>query len=105
MECPVEMVMPLVCNPGHVCVTNENLYFQPLNGHPVSPQTQRPPARKTMPSDGNPALTSRVVSAACDSNQTERSQENLQATARAQAFGEQRWTAASKIKHPLLSRP
>uniref|UniRef100_A0A3B5L6U0 Uncharacterized protein n=1 Tax=Xiphophorus couchianus TaxID=32473 RepID=A0A3B5L6U0_9TELE len=34
MECPVEMVMPLVSNPGHVCVTNENLYFQPLNGHP-----------------------------------------------------------------------
>ncbi|MEQ2175529.1 hypothetical protein GOODEAATRI_018805, partial [Goodea atripinnis] len=34
MECPVEMVMPLVSNPGHVCITNENLYFQPLNGHP-----------------------------------------------------------------------
>ncbi|MEQ2283404.1 hypothetical protein AMECASPLE_010856 [Ameca splendens] len=35
MECPVEMVMPLVSNPGHVCITNENLYFQPLNGHPL----------------------------------------------------------------------
>lgn len=34
MECAVEMVMPLVCNPGHVCVTNKNLYFQPLNGYP-----------------------------------------------------------------------
>ncbi|XP_015250409.1 PREDICTED: protein FAN [Cyprinodon variegatus] len=34
MECAVEMVTPLVSNPGHVCVTNENLYFQPLNGHP-----------------------------------------------------------------------
>uniref|UniRef100_A0A7N6BAY6 Neutral sphingomyelinase (N-SMase) activation associated factor n=1 Tax=Anabas testudineus TaxID=64144 RepID=A0A7N6BAY6_ANATE len=34
MECAVEMVMPLVSNPGHVCVTNENLYFQPLNGYP-----------------------------------------------------------------------
>ncbi|XP_031615388.1 protein FAN [Oreochromis aureus] len=34
MECTVEMVMPLVCNPGHVCVTDKNLYFQPLNGYP-----------------------------------------------------------------------
>uniref|UniRef100_A0A3Q3E518 Neutral sphingomyelinase activation associated factor n=1 Tax=Hippocampus comes TaxID=109280 RepID=A0A3Q3E518_HIPCM len=34
MECTVEMVLPLVSNPGHVCVTNENLYFQPLNGYP-----------------------------------------------------------------------
>ncbi|XP_051910531.1 protein FAN isoform X2 [Hippocampus zosterae] len=34
MECAVEMVLPLVSNPGHVCVTNENLYFQPLNGYP-----------------------------------------------------------------------
>uniref|UniRef100_A0A3B4GXQ4 Neutral sphingomyelinase activation associated factor n=1 Tax=Pundamilia nyererei TaxID=303518 RepID=A0A3B4GXQ4_9CICH len=34
MECAVEMVMPLVCNPGHVCVTDKNLYFQPLNGYP-----------------------------------------------------------------------
>eukprot|EP00064_Thunnus_orientalis_P016373 superscaffoldBa00003231_g16437 len=34
MECAVEMVMPLVCNPGHVCITDENLYFQPLNGYP-----------------------------------------------------------------------
>ncbi|KAK2858608.1 hypothetical protein Q5P01_003228 [Channa striata] len=33
-ECAVEMVMPLVSNPGHVCVTDENLYFQPLNGYP-----------------------------------------------------------------------
>ncbi|CAL9697699.1 unnamed protein product [Knipowitschia caucasica] len=34
MECTVEMVTPLVSNPGHVCVTDENLYFQPLNGYP-----------------------------------------------------------------------
>lgn len=34
MECAVEMVTPLVSNPGHVCVTDENLYFQPLNGYP-----------------------------------------------------------------------
>uniref|UniRef100_A0A8D0A5N5 Neutral sphingomyelinase activation associated factor n=1 Tax=Sander lucioperca TaxID=283035 RepID=A0A8D0A5N5_SANLU len=34
MECAVEMVMPLVCNPGHVCITDESLYFQPLNGYP-----------------------------------------------------------------------
>ncbi|KAM3860682.1 protein FAN [Diretmus argenteus] len=34
MECEVEMVMPLVSNPGHVCITDENLYFQPLNGYP-----------------------------------------------------------------------
>ncbi|KAM9839485.1 protein FAN [Aulostomus maculatus] len=35
MECAVEMVMPLVSNPGHVCITDENLYFQPLNGYPA----------------------------------------------------------------------
>ncbi|XP_072306632.1 protein FAN [Eucyclogobius newberryi] len=34
MECSVEMVTPLVSNPGHVCITDENLYFQPLNGYP-----------------------------------------------------------------------
>ncbi|KAM6900625.1 protein FAN [Xenentodon cancila] len=34
IECAVEMVTPLVSNPGHVCVTDENLYFQPLNGYP-----------------------------------------------------------------------
>nr|XP_020480680.1 protein FAN [Monopterus albus] len=34
MECAVEMVMPLVSNPGHICITDENLYFQPLNGYP-----------------------------------------------------------------------
>ncbi|XP_074549891.1 protein FAN isoform X2 [Halichoeres trimaculatus] len=34
MECVVEMVTPLVSNPGHVCVTDQNLYFQPLNGYP-----------------------------------------------------------------------
>uniref|UniRef100_A0A8C7ZST0 Neutral sphingomyelinase (N-SMase) activation associated factor n=1 Tax=Oryzias sinensis TaxID=183150 RepID=A0A8C7ZST0_9TELE len=34
MECTVEMVTPLVSNPGHVCITDENLYFQPLNGYP-----------------------------------------------------------------------
>uniref|UniRef100_A0A8C9F373 FAN protein n=1 Tax=Pavo cristatus TaxID=9049 RepID=A0A8C9F373_PAVCR len=36
MECKAEMVTPLVTNPGHVCVTDANLYFQPLNGYPVS---------------------------------------------------------------------
>ena len=34
MECKAEMVTPLVTNPGHVCVTDANLYFQPLNGYP-----------------------------------------------------------------------
>lgn len=34
MECAVEMVTPLVSNPGHVCITDESLYFQPLNGYP-----------------------------------------------------------------------
>ncbi|TNN72233.1 Protein FAN [Liparis tanakae] len=34
MECAVEMVMPLVSNPGHICITDESLYFQPLNGYP-----------------------------------------------------------------------
>uniref|UniRef100_A0A3Q4AQV8 Uncharacterized protein n=1 Tax=Mola mola TaxID=94237 RepID=A0A3Q4AQV8_MOLML len=34
MECAAEMVLPLVCNPGHVCITDESLYFQPLNGYP-----------------------------------------------------------------------
>lgn len=36
MECAAEMVLPLVSNPGHVCITDESLYFQPLNGYPVS---------------------------------------------------------------------
>ncbi|XP_069931160.1 protein FAN isoform X2 [Oryctolagus cuniculus] len=34
MECKAEMVTPLVTNPGHVCVTDTTLYFQPLNGYP-----------------------------------------------------------------------
>lgn len=36
MECAAEMVLPLVSNPGHVCITDQSLYFQPLNGYPVS---------------------------------------------------------------------
>lgn len=36
MECKAEMVTPLVTNPGHVCITDHNLYFQPLNGYPDS---------------------------------------------------------------------
>ncbi|XP_030635744.1 protein FAN isoform X2 [Chanos chanos] len=36
MECVAEMVTPLVTNPGHVCITDRNLYFQPLNGYPDS---------------------------------------------------------------------
>lgn len=36
MECKAEMVTPLVTNPGHACVTDTTLYFQPLNGYPVS---------------------------------------------------------------------
>ena len=35
MECKAEMVTPLVTNPGHVCITDTTLYFQPLNGYPV----------------------------------------------------------------------
>ncbi|XP_053571863.1 protein FAN [Bombina bombina] len=34
MECEAEMVTPLVTNPGHVCVTDKRLYFQPLNSYP-----------------------------------------------------------------------
>uniref|UniRef100_A0A670ILW4 Neutral sphingomyelinase activation associated factor n=1 Tax=Podarcis muralis TaxID=64176 RepID=A0A670ILW4_PODMU len=34
MECKAEMVTPLVTNPGLVCITDANLYFQPLNGYP-----------------------------------------------------------------------
>ncbi|XP_034776993.2 protein FAN [Acipenser ruthenus] len=34
MECEAEMVTPLVTNPGHVCITDQNLYFQPLSGYP-----------------------------------------------------------------------
>ncbi|XP_053324288.1 protein FAN [Spea bombifrons] len=34
MECEAEMVTPLVTNPGHVCITDKCLYFQPLNGYP-----------------------------------------------------------------------
>ncbi|KAG5268463.1 hypothetical protein AALO_G00212870 [Alosa alosa] len=36
MECEAEMISPLVTNPGHVCITDQNLYFQPLNGYPDS---------------------------------------------------------------------
>ncbi len=36
MECVAEMVSPLVTNAGHVCITDCNLYFQPMNGYPVS---------------------------------------------------------------------
>ncbi|KAG8442024.1 hypothetical protein GDO86_010988 [Hymenochirus boettgeri] len=36
MECEAEMVTPLVTNPGHVCITDKYLYFQPLNGYPKS---------------------------------------------------------------------
>ncbi|KAL7880024.1 hypothetical protein SRHO_G00022780 [Serrasalmus rhombeus] len=36
MECEAEMVSPLVTNPGHVCITDHNLYFQPLNSYPDS---------------------------------------------------------------------
>ncbi|KAI7814560.1 protein FAN isoform X1 [Triplophysa rosa] len=36
MECVAEMVSPLVTNAGHVCITDHNLYFQPLNGYPDS---------------------------------------------------------------------
>nr|XP_031548077.1 protein FAN [Vicugna pacos] len=35
MECKAEMVTPLVTNPGHVCVTDTTLYFQPLNRYPT----------------------------------------------------------------------
>lgn len=36
MECVAEMVSPLVTNAGHVCITDCNLYFQPMNSYPVS---------------------------------------------------------------------
>ncbi|CAM4532733.1 unnamed protein product [Leuciscus chuanchicus] len=36
MECVAEAVSPLVTNAGHVCITDHNLYFQPLNGYPDS---------------------------------------------------------------------
>ncbi|EPY80289.1 protein FAN-like protein [Camelus ferus] len=41
MECKAEMVTPLVTNPGHVCVTDTTLYFQPLNGYPITLQDVR----------------------------------------------------------------
>ncbi|MEE6508434.1 hypothetical protein FKM82_021182 [Ascaphus truei] len=34
MECEAEMVTPLVTNPGHLCITDKCLYFQPLNAYP-----------------------------------------------------------------------
>ncbi|XP_043921420.1 protein FAN [Protopterus annectens] len=34
MECRAEVVAPLVTNPGLVCITDQNLYFQPLNEYP-----------------------------------------------------------------------
>ncbi|EHB03814.1 Protein FAN [Heterocephalus glaber] len=34
IECKAEMVTPLVTNPGHVCITDTNLYFQPHSGYP-----------------------------------------------------------------------
>uniref|UniRef100_A0A6Q2WWP1 Neutral sphingomyelinase (N-SMase) activation associated factor n=1 Tax=Esox lucius TaxID=8010 RepID=A0A6Q2WWP1_ESOLU len=39
MECEAEMVTPLVTNPGHVCITDQSLYFQPLNGYPAPSPT------------------------------------------------------------------
>uniref|UniRef100_A0A8B9KSY0 Neutral sphingomyelinase activation associated factor n=1 Tax=Astyanax mexicanus TaxID=7994 RepID=A0A8B9KSY0_ASTMX len=36
MDCEAEMITPLVTNPGHVCITDDNLYFQPLNSYPDS---------------------------------------------------------------------
>uniref|UniRef100_UPI00358EA155 protein FAN isoform X2 n=1 Tax=Myxine glutinosa TaxID=7769 RepID=UPI00358EA155 len=36
MQCSAEMVLPLVTNPGHVCVTFHYLFFQPLSGFPES---------------------------------------------------------------------
>uniref|UniRef100_A0A8C1QVI1 Neutral sphingomyelinase (N-SMase) activation associated factor n=1 Tax=Cyprinus carpio TaxID=7962 RepID=A0A8C1QVI1_CYPCA len=36
MECVAEMVSPLVTNAGHVCITDCNLYFQPMNSYPDS---------------------------------------------------------------------
>uniref|UniRef100_A0A8C1BXT0 Neutral sphingomyelinase (N-SMase) activation associated factor n=1 Tax=Cyprinus carpio carpio TaxID=630221 RepID=A0A8C1BXT0_CYPCA len=35
MECVAEMVSPLVTNAGHVCITDCNLYFQPMNSYPM----------------------------------------------------------------------
>lgn len=42
VECAAEMVLPLVCNPGHLCITDQSLYFQPLNGYPVGAEPQQP---------------------------------------------------------------
>uniref|UniRef100_A0A8C4NHG3 Neutral sphingomyelinase (N-SMase) activation associated factor n=1 Tax=Eptatretus burgeri TaxID=7764 RepID=A0A8C4NHG3_EPTBU len=36
MQCSAEMVLPLVTNPGLVCVTCHYLFFQPLSGFPES---------------------------------------------------------------------
>uniref|UniRef100_A0A8C2FTQ3 Neutral sphingomyelinase (N-SMase) activation associated factor n=1 Tax=Cyprinus carpio TaxID=7962 RepID=A0A8C2FTQ3_CYPCA len=36
MECVAEMVSPLVTNAGHICITDCNLYFQPMNSYPDS---------------------------------------------------------------------
>lgn len=42
VECAAEMVLPLVCNPGHLCITDQSLYFQPLNGYPVGALPRQP---------------------------------------------------------------
>lgn len=91
MECAVEMVTPLVSNPGHVCITDENLYFQPLNGYPVSDSEEVPAALSLSAALCWTTVTSFAVSGACDSNQTSPSQEDLQKTTRSQASGESGW--------------
>ncbi|CAF88139.1 unnamed protein product, partial [Tetraodon nigroviridis] len=74
LECAAEMVLPLVCNPGHVCITDESLYFQPLNGYPVRGwRTNLKPALSAARGTG-------------DSHQTSRRQEDLQAAARPQTL-------------------
>lgn len=93
MECAAEMVLPLVCNPGHICITDESLYFQPLNGYPV----------RGWPSwtwggqwgwncDDSVVLLRCVIAATRDSDQTSGRQENLQTAAWPQTDGEfSRW--------------
>lgn len=63
LECAAEMVLPLACNPGHVCLTDHGLYFQPLNGYPVRapqrPPRGRPP-RPYTPSSQEPVIQIRL---------------------------------------------
>lgn len=93
MECAAEMVLPLVCNPGHICITDHSLYFQPLNGYPVSCWGRLGVRVRVRGGGGcqnciNVIILYSVISGAGDPDQTSWCQEDLQTEARAQTSGE-----------------